>query len=88
MPSLRSRSVDVSAGYVRSSPQPIGISAGPQPITSPGTGIHGIPTPPPIHVTRSPWMVSSVPSLGQSGDGTVRQFYSGRNLPVRRVIAL
>lgn len=85
MPSLTSRTVDLSSGYVRATP----IHApGGQPIAGPIGRVPPMPTPPPFHVVRSPLMLSSVPMIAQSGDGPVRQFYSGRALPVRRIAAI
>jgi hypothetical protein len=37
-------------------------------------------------LTKSPVMISSLPSIATSVDGIVRQFYGIRNLPQRRLI--
>lgn len=73
MPSLNSRSVDLSSNYAQVQP-----GAAAQPASS-------IPTPAPHYIGRSPMMTSSLPSIASTHDAALRQFYGGRNLPVRRV---
>lgn len=71
MPSLNSRSVDLSATHM-----PI-ASAPAAPVTT-------MPTPLPPYMGRHPRMISSLPGVFSTQDGALRQFY-GRNLPARRV---
>jgi hypothetical protein len=74
MPSLISRSVDVSDRWARAQN---GAPASQM--------IPHFPTPPPNYVSRSPFLQSSIPSIASTQDGALRQFYGGRHLPMRRV---
>ena len=76
MPSLSSRSINLSNTHVRVTPEPVGI--GQQPL----------PTPLPIGVLRSPLMLTSMPAIAATSEAAMRQFYGGRGLPMRRVSQL
>jgi hypothetical protein len=57
---------------------PVHPTGGPEPVQ------HGPVQPP--HLIRSPVMISSLPGMATSTDGLTRQFYGGKNLPIRRLI--
>lgn len=79
MPSLRARSVPIGTTYERAQPPQHAPSAGP---------VHMMPAPTSPHLMRSRWMLTALPSIAQSGDGGVRQFYSNRNLPTFKIPVL
>lgn len=45
-----------------------------------------MPTPVPYNLAQSTVMISSLPSIATDVDGITRQFYGGRQLPMRRLI--
>ena len=57
----------------------------------PATGVapfQPYPAPEPVSgIRRSPVIISSLPIISTNVDGILRQFYGGRNLPIRRIIA-
>lgn len=81
MPSLKSRAVPLPQNYGPAR----GVVADP---AAPGmvqAFAPDLPTVTPGYLTRSPFMVTSLPGLSTSLDGGPRQFFNSRALPVRRV---
>lgn len=74
MPSISTRSTNLASTRVRATPNPVGVGV-PAPM----------PTPQPPYVGRGPTMISSLPTIGSAEDAALRQFYGGRNLPLRRL---
>ena len=75
MPSIESRSADISGTYAKTQPGP------------PVNGAPAMPTPHPPYVGRHPRMISSLPAVFATQDAALRQFY-GQNIPGRRVPSL
>lgn len=75
MPSISTRTTPITSTHVRATPNPVGVGAAPA----------HMPTPQPPYLGRNPVMLSSLPTIGTAEDASLRQFYGGRNLPMRRL---
>ena len=78
MPRLRDSAIQLDPQRYR----PIEI-AGAAAVTAPH-----IPTPLPRHLTQSPLLISSMPSIVSGVDGINRQFYGYARLPIQRGASL
>lgn len=72
MPSLRDSAIPIGDSYARVATN--------TPITQQPGPVH------PAHLTPSPVMISSLPSISTGVEGITRQFYGRRNLPQRRLV--
>lgn len=74
MPGISTRSTNISSTHTRATPEPVGIK------------MPNMPTPIAYYLTRGSFLLSSLPTIGTSEDASLRQFYGGRNLPMRRLV--